>query len=57
MQVISSGMHGAFDYAYAAALGFAPEVFGYKDDRDFTTFLPRLFAASVVVYSLFTRYE
>ena len=53
---ISTKAHGVLDYATAAALLAAPELFGLKDERA-AALLPRLAGASAAAYSAVTDYE
>lgn len=53
---ISTKAHGVLDYATAAGLLAAPELFGLKEVRA-AALLPRLAGASAAAYSAVTDYE
>ncbi len=54
MKILSTRVHGALDFLTVALLPTAPRVFGW--DARTTRFLDNA-AASVLAYSLLTRYE
>lgn len=53
---ISRPLHGVLDYAYAAAIGAAPEIFGFKN-QPAAAILCRAMGALTTLTSLSTRYE
>lgn len=55
-KLISRQTHGVLDYAYAALISAAPEIFDYKHEETAAT-LSRLVGGGVTLTSLVTRYE
>lgn len=53
---ISRQMHGVMDYAYAALITAAPELFKFKNE-DAARILSRVVGGGVALTSLMTRYE
>ena len=56
LQLIPRPLHAVADYLWSAAFYFAPELFGFADDKAATNYA-RLRGGSATVYSILTRYE
>lgn len=57
MKFISSRIHGVLDYIVAAALFFAPIIFGFQSVGGAAVLIPMTLGIVLLVYSLFTQYE
>lgn len=56
LKFISTRAHGVLDFVVPAVLMMAPKLFGFEDNKKAAA-VPRMMAATHVVYSLFTDYE
>ena len=54
--MISTRIHGVFDYLIGAALIVAPWIFGFANSGA-ETWIPMIAGAGIIIYSLFTDYE
>ena len=57
MKFISSKVHGVLDYLVAAALFFAPIIFGFHSIGGAAVVIPMVLGVLLALYSLCTRYE
>jgi hypothetical protein len=57
MKVVSTSVHGIFDYLVGIALLLAPNVFGFADVGGAAVFIPRLVGALTLLQAVLTRYE
>lgn len=57
MKFISSKVHGVLDYIVAAALFFAPIIFGFQSVGGAAVVVPMVLGIALALYSLCTQYE
>ena len=57
MKFIPSKIHGVLDYIVAAALFFAPIIFGFQSVGGAAVVVPMILGIILLIYSLFTQYE
>lgn len=57
MKFISSKVHGILDYIVAAALFFAPIIFGFHSVGGAAVVVPMVLGIALALYSLCTEYE
>lgn len=57
MKFISSKVHGILDYIVAAALFFAPVIFGFQAVGGAAVVVPMVLGIILLIYSLLTQYE
>jgi hypothetical protein len=57
MHRISTRVHGMLDYPLGLLLIISPWLFGFADETGVARWLPFVLGASVLVYSMLTRYE
>lgn len=57
MKFISSKVHGILDYIVAAALFFAPIIFGFHSVGGAAVVIPMVLGVILAIYSLCTQYE
>lgn len=57
MKVVSTFLHGIFDYVGGAALLFAPELFGFSEFGGAAVLIPRILGVVILLQSLMTDYE
>jgi len=57
MKLLSTYVHGIFDYVVGIVLLVAPNLFGFADVGGPAVFIPRLVGVLMLLQSAFTRYE
>lgn len=56
-KIIPTKVHGVLDYLVAAALFFAPTIFGFSEVGGAAVIIPMVLGVGLALYSLLTRYE
>lgn len=56
-RIIPTKVHGVLDYVLAAALFFAPILFGFEDLGGAAVWVPRALGLSILALAVLTRYE
>ena len=57
MKLISTFVHGVFDYVLGTTLLFLPNLFGFADVGGAAELIPRALGGMILLQSLATRYE